>query len=175
MPTNDHPRVLSILVLLLSSLLLQSATAQAQGCFVLIEGASSAPISALSGTTAAGHSTETEVLSHGFNAFRPVDGSLVPGPVEAQPLRLTKIFDGSSPRLIDAFAVGEVLKTFELTCETPGNNPIEIMRITLLEAVVVGISSGGLPTDPAMETITFGYKTLTWIDPVSGRTGKVTP
>jgi type VI secretion system Hcp family effector len=170
-----HSRSHQCAVFLFGLMALCASHAQAQNCYALIEGAGGAPISALSGTVASGHATETEVSSYGFNAYRPVDGSLNPGVVEAQPLRISKFFDGSSPRLLDAFAGGEVLDTFELSCESPGGSPVEITRITLTGATVVGIASGGLAGSFPSETVSFSYVTLNWIDVPSGLSGKVTP
>jgi type VI secretion system Hcp family effector len=168
-----------LLTLVFSALLLAASNARAENCYVLIEGAGGDPISALSGTTATGHANETRVGSFGWNAYRAIDGSLIPGSKQLQPVRITKAFDGSSPRLLDAFNSGEVLDTWVLSCDSQAPSPVETLRVTLTGARVVGIASGGTSGgtsgNPADEIVTFSFTQLTWLDPTSGQSGKLNP
>jgi type VI secretion system Hcp family effector len=164
-----------LLLALTMGIVLGPAWANAQDCYAFIVGNGGDPISALSGTTVSGHANDTKIIAFGFNAFRPVDGSLNPGALEAQPLRIAKFFDGSSPRLLDAFGGAEVLDSMVVSCEQGGGSPTEFSRITLTGATVVGISSAADTGQPASEIVTFSYTQFDWLDPVGGGAGKFNP
>ena len=128
-----------------------------------------------------GFEKQIVILGLGSNAQRPgtslslASGTGV-GKLKAAPLQLVKAFDIATPGLMANLGAGAGISKVEITIfkSTPtGSAPG--FKITLTPALLVNAETIYDPgaTPSALEKLEFVFRTLTWTDLTTGRTGTI--
>ena len=82
------------------------------------------------------------------------------GKVQFQDFHFTKTVDKSSPKLMQAVATGEHLKTMDLTVRKAGGTQMEYYVIHLEDILVSSYSTSGSSGGLLMEEISFNYQKI---------------
>ncbi|HXV39253.1 MAG TPA: type VI secretion system tube protein Hcp [Nitrosopumilaceae archaeon] len=82
------------------------------------------------------------------------------GKVQFQDFHFTKKVDKSSPKLMQAVATGEHLKSVELTVRKAGGTQMDYYIVHLEDVLVSSYSSSGSSGEVPMESISFNYQKI---------------
>jgi type VI secretion system secreted protein Hcp len=105
------------------------------------------------------HKDEINVTSFAFAVGRGGDGTGIAAPTAAtaggtgtsrrglQTLRIDKIYDAASPKLLRAAATGRHVRSAVLTFRRSGDNDVEFLRYTLSDVQVTSYDQGGKDGD----------------------------
>jgi type VI secretion system secreted protein Hcp len=104
------------------------------------------------------HKDEINVTSFAFAVGRGGDGTGTAGGAVAagagsparrglQTLRIDKVYDAASPKLLRAAATGRHIKSAVLTFRRSGDNDVEFLRYTLSDVQVTSYDQGGKDGD----------------------------
>lgn len=130
-----------------------------------------------------GHDNECVVKGFSHNITIPRDplSGQPSGQRVHSPLKITKLFDKSSPLFFNALTTGETLTTVELKVWRINyeGKPEHFKTIKLTDAVIVDIQSGteleqGEETTQVApsETIAFAYRKIEWRHEISSTSGE---
>jgi len=108
------------------------------------------------------HKGEIEIQSWSWGASN--SGSMASGggtgKASFSDFHFTKTVDKSSPKLMQAVATGEHLKTMDLTVRKAGGTQMEYYVIHLEDILVSSYSTSGSSGDLLMEEISFNYQKI---------------
>jgi type VI secretion system secreted protein Hcp len=108
------------------------------------------------------HKAEITVLAWSWGATQSgsahISGGGGSGKVNVQDLSFTKYIDSSSTNLIKAVCNGKHFKQALLTVRKAGENPLEYVKIKLLDVLISSISTGGSGgEDRLTENVTLNF------------------
>jgi type VI secretion system secreted protein Hcp len=108
------------------------------------------------------HKDEIDVLSWSWGASQSgsahMGGGGGSGKVQVQDLTLTKYIDAASPTLLKMCCDGSHIKACKLTVRKAGKDPLEYLKISLEDAIVTSISTGGSGgQDRLTENVTLNF------------------
>jgi type VI secretion system secreted protein Hcp len=108
------------------------------------------------------HKGETDVLAWSFGMSNSGTTHMGQGggsgKVNVQDLSFTKWVDSGSPALMLACCNGQHIPSALLTVRKAGKTPLEYIKITLTEVMVVGVSTGGSGgEDRLTENVTLNF------------------
>ncbi len=111
------------------------------------------------------HKGEIDVLSWSWGAHQSgtmhVGQGGGAGKVAVQDLSFTKYVDRASPELFYACCSGKHIKDITLTVRKAGERPLEYLKLTMAEAIVSGISTGGSGgEDRLTENVTLNFASV---------------
>ncbi|MEO0249748.1 MAG: type VI secretion system tube protein Hcp [candidate division WOR-3 bacterium] len=93
------------------------------------------------------HKGEIDIFSWSWGATQPgtfaMGGGGGAGKVSVQDFRFTKVIDKSSPKLFEACATGEHIKTAVLTCRKAGKEQQEFLKIRLSDVLISSYQTSG--------------------------------
>ena len=94
-----------------------------------------------------GHEDEIEVLAWSWGMSQSgtmhAGGGGGSGKVSVQDLAITKWVDSASPALMLACCNGKHYDKVNLTVRKAGEDPLEYLKITMTEAIITSVSTGG--------------------------------
>jgi len=108
------------------------------------------------------HANEIDVLSWSWGASQSgsahMGGGAGSGKVQIQDLTLTKYVDAASPTLFKMCCDGSHIKAAKLTVRKAGKDPLEYLKISIEDAIVSSISTGGSGgQDRLTENVTLNF------------------
>lgn len=110
-----------------------------------------------------GHKKEIDITSYSFGATHPVSsrgGGQGGGEASVHDVNVTKQVDKASPVLFKFCMSHKVLPEVLITQRKRGENPIDFMKIKLINAVVSAINHSGHGDEPGSENVTFAFEKI---------------
>jgi type VI secretion system secreted protein Hcp len=160
------------LFMVIAYLLIQSFSFGALNAYMYLVGEHQGPI--LGSVIQAGREGSIMVIAFNHQLFSPRDvaSGLPTNKRQHEPLRITKEIDKSTPLLMNAWANGEVMDSFELRFWTPGSSGQEVQHYTIRlgGAQIVSVQQEMLNNKypenmqhKEREHVTFTYRSIEWL------------
>ena len=109
--------------------------------------------------------TTNPLTSRSGGALASRDGALGgdKGRVAVQDISIVKEIDKATPKIADACMSGKVFPEVEIDLVSTSGGEVEYLRVTLENVVVQNFQpSSSSDSDPATETVTLGYSSVSW-------------